>query len=432
MHTSTKAFFLRSLVFTAATFRWLIVGVAWVVGVTVQAQTTGVSRDLFRGVSTNDNTYATTVVFTNLVPSANSITPDFETPNNLGDAFGDRLRAFILPSITGNHVFGIASDEWSDLFLSDGEFPAGRTRIAFVNEATAPREYTREPNQQSAPVFLEAGRRYYIEAVRKEGRGPDHLSVRWIMPDGSLEEPIPGRSGSVFRLLPYRTNTINVPSLLGAFPTNLTLAEGREARLSAAAANNSPISYQWQLNGVDIPGATTSSFVINPLEVLPNNGQRYRCILSNSVRTTNTAEVLLTVLADLTPPTVAQILYTQSTRLIVRFSEPLLPASATRADQYVLDGGVSVLSAVMASDSSVVLTTSPMTYGSTYKLSVSGIQDRIRSPNTITPGTQVSFLAVEFNPSDIGAVTTPSTSTLVPGGFDVRVAGRDIGGSSDQ
>ncbi|MHC2993445.1 hypothetical protein OB13_18385, partial [Pontibacter sp. HJ8] len=46
--------------------------------------------------------------------------------------------------------------------------------------------------QQSAKITLEAGKRYYIEALMKEENGGDNLAVGWQLPDGSLERPIAG------------------------------------------------------------------------------------------------------------------------------------------------------------------------------------------------------------------------------------------------
>ena len=57
---------------------------------------------------------------------------------------------------------------------------------------------TRRPNQEniSKPIPLEEGRRYYIEALMKEGEGGDCLGVVWQLPGGVPpvfgDPPIPG------------------------------------------------------------------------------------------------------------------------------------------------------------------------------------------------------------------------------------------------
>jgi PA14 domain. len=38
---------------------------------------------------------------------------------------------------------------------------------------------------------LEAGRRYYLEIRQRQNSGSAHLSVRWRLPDGTEQRPIP-------------------------------------------------------------------------------------------------------------------------------------------------------------------------------------------------------------------------------------------------
>jgi len=78
------------------------------------------------------------------------------------------------------------------LWLSSDENPANKSRIAYVAVWTHPREWDKYSSQQSAAVQLVSGRKYYIEALLKEGTGGDHLAVGWKLPNGQLEMPIPG------------------------------------------------------------------------------------------------------------------------------------------------------------------------------------------------------------------------------------------------
>lgn len=396
------------------------------------AQSGVVARDLFLKLSTTDNTYATTVGFTNLAVSQSQTLPEFESPANSGDGFGERLRAFVIPPATGSYVFSIASDEWSDLFLSSDESPANRVRIAFVNNATRYRQFDAEPNQKSVSISLVAGQRYYLEAVRKEGNGPDHLTVRWQLPDGSLEEPIPAKIGTTVRLVGYRTNTISAPALLTPVNTNVVTLEGRPIVLTAAANNSSPVSYQWVLGGVDIPGAIQSTLSIPAAQINPNHGQVYRCRLGNTKGTNLTAEIRLTVQADTTAPALAQVLYVGPGRVRVRFSEAVTEASGLDLSHYQLDGGAAITKAAMIDESTVELLTSALTLGQTYTVQVSGIQDRIQTPNTIAAGTSASFKVVPFQPADVGGAVIAGSIDAVPGGYDMSGGSRDIGAAGDQ
>ena len=54
------------------------------------------------------------------------------------------------------------------------------------------------PPAGSAPITLEAGKRYYIEALMKEGIGGDNLAVGWIPPGAQTITVIPGQYLSAF------------------------------------------------------------------------------------------------------------------------------------------------------------------------------------------------------------------------------------------
>src|SRR5258705_659261 len=96
-------------------------------------------------------------------PSSENVQPDFEAPTDIAEEYGQRMRALLLPPVTGTYFFWIASDDNSQLFLSTDENPVNKTMIASVNSWTASREYTKEANQKSLGISLVAGNRYYIE-----------------------------------------------------------------------------------------------------------------------------------------------------------------------------------------------------------------------------------------------------------------------------
>ncbi len=124
-------------------------------------------------------------------PSGSDFLDSFEAPTDWADEYGTRLRAYLTAPATGNYVFWIASDDGSELWLSLDDNPASRSLIASVPGWTSSREWTKYPAQQSVPIPLAAGHRYYIEALQKEGGGGDNLAVGWQLPDGTLERPIP-------------------------------------------------------------------------------------------------------------------------------------------------------------------------------------------------------------------------------------------------
>jgi hypothetical protein len=113
----------------------------------------------------------------------------FEGPVNWADNYGARYRGLFRAPLNGPYRFGIASDDSSALLLASGESPSGAVRVAWVAASTASREWTKETNQWSGPIVLEAGRRYYVEALHKESTGNDNLAVAVDYPGGHTERP---------------------------------------------------------------------------------------------------------------------------------------------------------------------------------------------------------------------------------------------------
>ena len=145
----------------------------------------------------------------------------FETPANIGDNYGIRVRGYIYVLNTGDHTFWIASDDRSELWLSSDESPANKVRIAYLDGWTTPRRWDKNPTQKSAPIALVAGRRYYIEALLKEGTGNDHLAVGWQLPSGALQRPIPSQWLIPFESAPP-TGTIDLETWTGISGTSIS------------------------------------------------------------------------------------------------------------------------------------------------------------------------------------------------------------------
>jgi len=121
----------------------------------------------------------------------------FEAPSNVAENYGATMSGFVCVPLTGEYTFWIAGDDNVELNLSTDADPANIRRIAYHGEWTQPREWTRFETQQSDPVFLRAGQSYYIEALMKEGQQGDHFAVGWLLPNGVLQRPIPGKFLSI-------------------------------------------------------------------------------------------------------------------------------------------------------------------------------------------------------------------------------------------
>lgn len=131
-------------------------------------------------------------------PTESGLLTIFEAPVDVADEYGQRIRGYVHPPISGLYTFWLATDDQGELWLSSDEDPARATKIASQGEWSGRREYTKHASQKSLPVELKAGRRYYIFALEKEGIGGDHCSVGWTLPNGVEEKPIPGNRLSPF------------------------------------------------------------------------------------------------------------------------------------------------------------------------------------------------------------------------------------------
>ena len=125
-------------------------------------------------------------------PSSSGQISIFESPTEVADNYLSRVRGYICPPTTGAYTFYIASDDNGELWLSTNDNPANKVKVASVSGWTSTREWTKYPSQKSVVINLNAGQKYYIEALHKEGGGGDNLAVGWDLPDGTQERPIPG------------------------------------------------------------------------------------------------------------------------------------------------------------------------------------------------------------------------------------------------
>ena len=124
-------------------------------------------------------------------PEREIVRKAFEVPVRLATNFQARFTAQLIPAQTGNYQFWIANDDRSELWLSPDATPEKKVKIAEVRGDTPYAKWPHTKEAASIPVKLEAGKRYHLEVIQKQHVGSTHLSVRWRLPDGAEEKPIP-------------------------------------------------------------------------------------------------------------------------------------------------------------------------------------------------------------------------------------------------
>ena len=95
------------------------------------------------------------------------------------DNYGSRLRGTVTAPVTGSYTFWVAGDDGVEMWLSTDDRKFNRQRVAWHTGYTDPQQWDKFGTQQSAPVQLVAGQKYYLEVLHKEGHGGDHVSVAW-------------------------------------------------------------------------------------------------------------------------------------------------------------------------------------------------------------------------------------------------------------
>lgn len=144
-------------------------------------------REIWTGIFGGTVSHLTSHPLYPNAPSGRDWPANLEGPANWADSYGTRIRGYLHPPASGWYTFYIAADNEAQLRLSTDGSPANAALIASVSGGTAPRQWDQSPSQQSAPIFLTAGRKYYIEVLHKEDSGSDHLAVAWEGPSLSRQ-----------------------------------------------------------------------------------------------------------------------------------------------------------------------------------------------------------------------------------------------------
>jgi hypothetical protein len=193
---------------------------------------------------------------------------------------------WFVPPTNGNYTFYIRSDDHSRLYVSSNDDPANKVIVAIQNGANV--EYTNTAG--GTPRFgtvqnLVAGQRYYMEALLREGTGGDYVTVvakaegePW--PDSTVPatvNPIPGDwfcsyadpNGVFITITNQPQSSTSQPPAAASFTV------GADIRPVSYRAS---VRYQWQKDGVNIPGATGATYTIAATTAADRGS--YQCVIT--------------------------------------------------------------------------------------------------------------------------------------------------------
>jgi hypothetical protein len=178
-------------------------------------------------------------------------------------------------------------------------------------------------------------------------------------------------------------------------PTNFTVAEGGSASFSATFDGTGPFAIQWLQNGNPIQDATKQTLTLSPVYYADNNSSISVQVTTPGGTITSPA-AKLTIIKDVVAPTVLSATADKSfTTLVVKYSEPVSD-TALIPSNYVIDQGVTISDLMRLSATTVQLTTSQLTEGSGYNLTINNVQDMATTPNTVAANTVIRFQTFQF------------------------------------
>ncbi len=99
------------------------------------------------------------------------------------------------------------------------------------------------------------------------------------------------------------TLTILAAPVISTQPESLSVTIGSNATFLVVADGAAPLSYQWQLGGVAIPGATGASYTISNAQL--SAAGSYTLVVSNSIGSATSSAAVLMVTASAVAPTIS-------------------------------------------------------------------------------------------------------------------------------
>lgn len=408
-------------------------------------------------------------LWNNILPSAGTITalttwPDFTNNvnyNDLGEAtivnsfeqlqfanptkdnYGEQFLGYIKPLVSDWYTFYLSSDDHAELWLSTNSSPIGRRLIGFMRTSNSSREYTLGRyvyQRRSIPIYLEAGQRYFVEGLHKEGTGGDHFSVAWWKTnDAPIVTGSAPISGPVLEKF--------VGAVFTAHPQSRTTSKGQTVTLRAAAyIGVGNVTYQWLKGGNPVSGANSVTHVLSPADVPDSGVYKLRITVDGLDYDSNEATVL--IIDDSVPPTVVgpgiglndvdlANAGGPGYTVAIRLSEEINGNSAQAATITLSDAGNSVTERnVGGTSNSVLLLKVATALQANFTVTLSGITDP--AGNNLPANTVVNCSLAGFTPMVLGTpgvdpvdVAGTVAYALGTNSFLITANGIDIWGNAD-
>ncbi len=218
-------------------------------------------------------------------------------------------------------------------------------------------------------------------------------------------------------------------------PASQTIAEGATATFSVVATGSAPLSYQWQVNGAPIAGATASTYK-TPAQSASASGTVFTVVVSNAEGSVQSSPATLTVTPATIAPTITSQPNTQTITAGATASFSVTAAGTAPLTYQWRKNGVAIAGATAASYTTPVTTTADN--GELFSVLVSNAAASIASANAMLVVTPPAAIAptITTQPANVfvaagGTATFTVTATgTAPLAYQWRKNGTAITGAT--
>ncbi|MCI0747775.1 MAG: hypothetical protein L0Y58_20400 [Verrucomicrobia subdivision 3 bacterium] len=330
------------------------------------------------------------------------------TPADIGDNYGARLSFRYTPGVVGSYRFFTRSDDASRIYRStDGTLDVATATV--LCEETACCGVFEEPPlpETSEPqTVVDARDTFLIFGLVKEATGGDFLQIASRREgDTTPAAGLRPLGGSVIGVM---ANGTGVGLSIVQHPQSVTNVEERtvifEAR-GVATPEGTPVVYQWQRNGANIPGATGARLVLTNVQLSDNNTM-YRAVIGTigGIQQTTTA-AQLTVVPDTFPPqpNVAALRTAAGEfQISVTWDEQVLDEGASNQVNYSVSPGTIASFKYWTYDQGAVLGLSGVQGGQAINVTVNNVSD-LKGNTLMSPVTKSVTLSNLLSWTGFGA-----------------------------
>jgi hypothetical protein len=393
------------------------------------------------GVTVNDVTLVTNggnVTTAILTTSPITVAPAVLTVNNVQDQFGNTIAAnsqatIPLPTSAGapplgNCLLWLAGDqslfadnigvyEWDDQSGAANEhdalFASGNSQVAQFAFPNGIHPVVNFPGTawlqlDNSADFQMTNFTIYVVGDVNNTKQSDDFAGLWTGWGLGINDGLPG----VVKWVTYQPDGNNdTESPAGSPPTGAHLGnrvpyliEGSFVQYGqkSLAINGSVVANESTNGGISYGGSVVTIGALNAGGAQPLYGDIAEMLIYTNVTPSEDAAIRQYIATKYFTPSLNVPALVSAARdpniqtsVSVVFSQPINPATATNAANYVINPGVSVSSAALVNPTNVVLTTSAIAAGQTYTLTVNGVTDW--AGNSIAANSTAQFTVTQSN-----------------------------------